>query len=325
MAVPKFGYKIGVLDTSISSLNLGDFIIMDAARKVLNDLFPSQQHVNFSTHDSMGRVGLIRQNSVEMNFLCGTNCLNSSMFLHRQWNVGVVSSFFISNTVPLGVGWGLYQGAPDRYTSWLLKKLISKDHYCSVRDNYTLNYLKKAGVEKAILTACPTMWELTAEHCKTIPTNKAEHVVFTLTDYRPDIINDKLLLEILIKEYKKIYFWPQGSNDMDYLLTIDRDVLSKVTILNPNLSSYDNCLQKDESIDYVGTRLHAGIRAMQYKRRAIIIGVDNRAFEKRNDFNLTVIDRKEIKNKLKSILSNKIVNSIILPFRNIDMWKSQFN
>ena len=37
MSFKKFGSKIGILDTSISSLNLGDFIIMDSAKNVLND------------------------------------------------------------------------------------------------------------------------------------------------------------------------------------------------------------------------------------------------------------------------------------------------
>ena len=58
-----------------------------------------------------------------------------------------------------------------------------------------------------------------------------------------------------------------------------------------------------ENIDYVGTRLHAGIRALQHKKRTIIIGIDNRAIEKAKDFNLTVIDRKNIKNNGSSILS----------------------
>jgi hypothetical protein len=168
------------------------------------------------------------------------------------------------------------------------------------------------------------MWGLTSEHCKAIPIEKSENVVFTLTDYRADFSNDKLLLEILIQSYKKIYFWPQGSHDLVYLVSLDVDILKKVKLISPNLLSYDNCLKKDESIDYIGTRLHAGIRAMQFKRRAVIIGVDNRAIEKKIDFNLTVVDRKDIKTKLKDVLVANIVNDINLPLRNIDKWKSQF-
>ena len=49
--------------------------------------------------------------------------------------------------------------------------------------------------------------------------------------------------------------------------------------MSPTLEAFDNLLESEIDLDYIGTRLHAGIRAIQKKRRSIIIGVDNRALE----------------------------------------------
>src|ERR1700709_2545839 len=43
--------KIAVLDTSVTSMNLGDQIIMDATRGILNELFPNAFYVNLPTHE----------------------------------------------------------------------------------------------------------------------------------------------------------------------------------------------------------------------------------------------------------------------------------
>lgn len=325
MSIKEYISKIGILDTSISSLNLCDYIIMDAARKTLSEVLPNQQHVSFSTHDSMGRVGFKRQKFIEKNILCGTNCLNSSMLLHRQWNVGITSTILMAKTVTLGVGWGRYESAPDHYTSWLLKSLICKEMLSSVRDNYTLNYLRKSGISNSILTGCPKLWPLTPSFYRNIPTGKSENVVFTLTDYRSDPLSDKNLLNILYKEYDNIYFWPQGSYDLEYAISLDRDILQKVNLIPPNLKSFDMTLTSDLTLDYVGTRLHAGIRAMQKERRAIVIGVDNRAIEKQKDFNVTVIKRSHIVSDLQDMIRKTFATEITLPSKNIEIWKRQFN
>ena len=46
--------------------------------------------------------------------------------------------------------------------------------------------------------------------------------------------------------------------------------------------------------DYVGTRLHAGILALNYRKRTLIIAVDNRAAEMKTDINLPVIARGDL-------------------------------
>ena len=76
-------------------------------------------------------------------------------------------------------------------------------------------------------------------------------------------------------------------------------------------------------VDYVGTRLHGGIRALQKNIRTIIIGVDNRALEKKKDFHLPVIDRNEIED-LEYLIQKDYKLDIKLPNDNINKFKKSF-
>ena len=95
-----------------------------------------------------------------------------------------------------------------------------------------------------------------------------------------------------------------------------------IKIISPSLRKYDEVLEKYE-IDYIGTRLHGGIRALQKQRRTVIIGVDNRAEEKKKDFNLPVISRNNIE-KLDNIINSNIVTDININLENIEKFKNQF-
>jgi hypothetical protein len=199
MFVDDYKTKLGVLDTSIASMNVGDYIIMDSCSSQINQLFPLSQKPRFPTHERITRVGLKRQREVSMNLLCGTNCLNSNMILRRQWNVGFINSFLMSDVVTLGVGWCNYESTPNLYTKILLRKILSSEYMHSVRDSYTKRMLNSCGIDNVMNTSCPTMWGLTESHCAKIPSTKAKNVVFTLTDYRKDFEADKNLIIALKK------------------------------------------------------------------------------------------------------------------------------
>ena len=119
--------------------------------------------------------------------------------------------------------------------------------------------------------------------------------------------------------YRKIYFWPQGSGDIDYFAHLK----CKAEVIAPSLKAFDSVLADEPSIDYIGTRLHAGIRALQHKRRAIIIGVDNRAAEMSKDINLPHLAREDI-DKLEYIINDKWPTNLKINFDAIQIWRSQF-
>ena len=113
---------------------------------------------------------------------------------------------------------------------------------------------------------------------------------------------------------------------MDYLerLTCDFDWKHRITILNPHLDAYKNLLKSDLSLDSIGLRLHAGILALNYKRRAIIIGMDNRAIEISKDTDLNVIPYAHILSCLEKAIYSHSLHTIKIPFENIQRWRMQF-
>jgi len=191
----------------------------------------------------------------------------------------------------------------------------------SVRDSYTKEKLESMGISNVLNTCCPTTWGLTPEHCAGIPTTKVEAVVVTLTDYNQQAEADYKLLCKLMGYYKKIYYWVQGVGDKNYIesFKLPRD---RVEIIDPNLRSYDEILGK-EACDYIGLRLHAGIRAIQYKKRALILAVDNRATEISRDIGLNVVERSDMSG-IEKFIQEPFSTKLNIPFEAIEMWKSQF-
>ena len=73
----------------------------------------------------------------------------------------------------------------------------------------------------------------------------------------------------------------------------------------------------------MGTRLHAGIYAMQHKRRSIIINVDNRAKDMARTYGLHIIEREQIQD-VPNYIKQEIETNIKLNVENIKKWKQQF-
>lgn len=313
--------KITVLDTSICTENMGDKIIMDSAKEEIINIFQDAFYVHIPTHDIISKPSYRHAMSSDYRLVCGTNLLSSNMNKYNQWKINIKDSFYINDVILLGVGWWQYQTKPNLYTKTLLKRVLSKDKMHSVRDSYTEKMLKSIGIENVINTSCPTMWKLTPEHCSEIPTQKAKKVVVTLTDYNKNEIIDSQMMQTIFNNYETVYFWIQAWDDYDYINKIVKH--QKVEFVSPTLKALDSILSSDEEVDYIGTRLHAGIRALKHKRRSIIIGIDNRATEKAKDFNLTVLDREKI-DQLEKLIQTPFETQIKIPVENIAKWKSQF-
>lgn len=317
-------HAAGVLDTSIVTQNTGDHIIMEACWKELREVLLSRQIISFPTHEKMSSASYKLQKNVEFNIACGTNLLHSHMGLIKQWNVGFLDTFKLKPVVLLGVGWRSQEKRKtDIYTRWLLRNLLSTSYMHSVRDSYAKRKLNEIGIDNVLNTGCPTTWSLNREHCKKIPVKKGDNAVMVLTDYSKDIELDTALVDLVLTEYKKVYFWCQGLRDYAYLEELG--IKDKVNIIPSSLYGYHKLLaDKSISLDYVGTRLHGGIYALQHKRRSVIIGVDHRANKKGMDFNLPVIDRYVASEKIESMVMEDFQTRIDLPVDEINKWKSQF-
>ena len=320
-------YKNVLFDTSSGSQNMGDYVIVNSVQRELNYVLNDNFLVKYSTHtpvshfyQNIKRNGLIKYtNSSKYKFIAGTNLLNYNMLLPwNNWNVNIFNYKPYKNAILVGAGMNPNAKKVNLYTKWLYKKILSKNYIHSVRDERTKKFLESIGL-KAINTGCATMWCLTENFCKTIPKMKSKNVIFTLTDYCPDIENDQKLINMLLKNYEKVYFWIQGSKDYEYINKFDN--ISKIIFVNPNLESYEKIL--NEGIDYVGTRLHAGIFAMQHHCRSIIIGVDNRALDIKQKYNINCFYRNDIET-IEKFINSTFETNVCIDEEAILDWKKQF-
>ena len=317
-----------LFDIAEGTQNLGDYIIMDSIMKEMDFLFKDNFLTHFSTHTPIARFyqNFRRNmqsracNAADKKFICGANTFKNSLLrICPDWNINYFNCKYYKDSIAIGVGMDMNSKKMDLYTKKIYKKILSKEYIHSVRDERTKRTLEKLGF-KAINTGCPTLWSLTSDFCREIPKEKSDNVIFTLTFYDKDPVNDQKLIDILKKNYKKLYFWVQGSEDYEYFKSFKN--IDKIEIISPNLDSYKKTLEKD-NIEYVGTRLHAGIFAMKNKRRAIILNIDNRAKDMGETYNLNTIDREKI-DLLESKINSKFETKVNINTNAINKWKNQF-
>lgn len=319
--------KIVLLDTSIASLNKGDDIIMECVKEELEFITKNKFTLNLPTHISPFHSYQIWRNSYRVNvyknakykFVGGTNLLIPDMFTHfPQWNLNIFNYKGVKDCILVGVGAGAGYKT-NKYTKYLYKKLLNHDFIHSARDERTKNIMESYGI-KAINTGCVTMWKLDSDFCKDIPTKKSNRVIFTLTPSSKEDLLDQKLIDILVNNYEKVYFWPQGIEDFEYLHKFRN--IDSINIINSDKESFDNIL-KEKDLEYVGTRLHGGVYAMRHKKRSIIIAIDERAREINKCNNLNCIEKHEM-DKLESFLNSEFETEIKMPFDKIKQWKKQF-
>jgi exopolysaccharide biosynthesis predicted pyruvyltransferase EpsI len=317
--------SIVIFDPSLISPNLGDGIIADSVDSTLERLFPFAYKFHIPTHDYIGKISKEIIKKHPLKFIAGSNLLSSNMNSYNQWKVKLKDSLYLKNVILLGVGWWKYQTIPNLYTKLLYKAILSKNHLHSVRDIYTEKHLNAIGFNNVLYTGCPTMWALTEEHCSKIKIHKSNKAIFTLTDYTKAWIKDKTMIDIIIENYDEVFFWPQGAHDLTYYfeLTGEKDGYKKIKILPLNLHSFIAILEKGD-IDYIGTRLHSGILALNKGIRTIIVSISNRTMEIHKSTKLPIVKRNNIKD-LGKLIHEDIITKIELPADNIEKWTNQFN
>lgn len=310
---------VSVFDTTVSNNNLGNWIIMDEVYKHLYDIFPSDFFLKHPFIDSIGSNTIQYLKQSDFVFFGGTNSLSSEMEHYKQWGLDLENSQHINDVILMGLGWWQYQDGISDYTQTILHRVLNKNYFHSVRDSYTAEKLKSIGITNVLNTGCPTLWDIDQNICQAIPQEKAENVLLTFTNYYQNIKSDTELYNTVKKNYKTIYLWIQGPEDYQYA----KDISSEIKFIDPNLNALDDLLSSSIDLDYVGTRLHAGIRALKHKRRSIIIGVDNRSVEMGKDFELKVIKRAE-QHLLDKAINSNFKTELKLPYEAINTWKQQF-
>lgn len=329
--------SIVLFDPSLSdnngkpSANLGDLIIFEFVNKVLEELFPNQEIKRIATHSAPSPKIKKSIGKGDLCFLGGTNIFNSTVNIYNNWHwdKSIIETIFSKRleVISLGVGWGEYQNKPNTYSALFYKRRLSHNYLHSLRDAYSLNQLQTIKGLKGLNTCCPTTWWLDGRDINRQSSASINTCLFTLTDYAQDKLNDSFLIEALLNNFEELLFFPQGKNDMAYLnsLNIYLNNRGKIKIIEPSLTGFKNCLNSGNLI-YIGTRLHAGILAMNYNIDTLIISIDNRAKEMAKDVFLPVIERNNLQMMSKWLAGEAVFKetTIQLPKENIQFWKKQF-
>lgn len=320
--------KIINFNTAYGTRNMGDFIIVKTIHEEMAYLFNKNFVIELPTHTPVatfyqcfdGSSIMKACSNAKYKFIDGTNLLPKSLFRPwPNWNVNLVNCRPYQDSILIGVGKGGDYKKPSYYTKMVYARILSKKYIHSTRDEQTKRMLESLGY-RAMNTGCPTLWKLTKDFCKEIPQKKSDRVIFTLTDYCKDRVRDQELINLLNKNYKAVLFWIQGSNDLEYFNSLDNT--DGIELVPPNLASYEKVLER-ENIDYVGTRLHAGIYAMRHKIRSVILIVDNRARDMKESYNLVAIERFKIE-ELDSVINSSFATDIRIDEDKIKRWKAQF-
>lgn len=284
---------------------------MQAVNDVVHELFPDARVFRLPSHEALSRRSYYFLRKSDLCLIGGTNVLAS-----KGWRLSWFDSIFLTNAICFGVTWGGVSTKLSFRERMLLRRVLDGHQIHSVRDRFTQHLLDRIGVV-SVSTSCPTMWKLDSDHCSAIPQEKAKDAVFTLTAYRCQPTADRAMIETLQKHYRTLHFFPQMHGDYAYFHSLN---VQGVHIIGQNLHSYDHLLANEE-LDYVGSRLHGGIRALQYKKRTLVIGIDHRSTEISKDTGFPVLHRTEL-NKLESWITDSVPTRINLPTENISNWKA---
>ena len=328
--------RITLLDTSVGSTNKGDEIIMRCCRQELfapGGIFEKFFCLSAPTHlraiSALEGFGHMPDSASEISkskykFVCGTNILQSNM-LHRsnQWDVSLLTCKPFRNAILVGVGGNINPvgGVAGAYTKALYSKLLSSEYIHSVRTKSTAESLKKLGF-KAIDTGCITLWKLVPEFCVQIPRKKADCAVVTLTDYNRNQEADKTMIDVVKKNYDKVFFWPQGIYDDEYLRQIDGS--GTIEVLPASVDEYENLLNTEDSLDYIGTRFHGGIYAMRHGVRCIIVTLDERMTAMQSRIPNNCIARSVSPEILDKKINSQFETIVDIDLKAISSWKAQF-
>ena len=247
--------------------------------------------------------------------LGGTNALHSRQLLNRQWPLTPRQINSLKHkTVFLGVGWWQYQRPPTRATRRLLRLLSHPDVPHALRDGYTAERVATMGVP-SLMTGCPTMWNLHGVST-TLSPGPNTAVVTTLTDYHFDYEVDGAWLRCLRQAYDTILVVGMGPGDEPAFRKLPR--LDGVQWAGYGREGLDRA--RSNTVDYVGTRLHAGVYWLQQGGNSLVVAVDNRATEMGRDTGLPVVAREDL-TALAGAITTPRKHEILLPERDIASWR----
>jgi len=131
------------------------------------------------------------------------------------------------------------------------------------------------------------LWQLDGLKEAALPKPQNKAVLTALSVWRKDPELDKKFIGFLNDHYEEVYIYPQGRKDSAYIKELDVEG----TVLEYSYEAFESFFKEHPEAEYLGLRLHAGIRCLQRGMRSLIVEVDNRAREISKDTNLPTVKR----------------------------------
>ena len=326
--------RIAIFDTALGSSNLGDEIIMDAVMRNMGELFESHFSLRLATHvRNFSLAQMLRRNSkvsyfvnADWKFICGTNLIAQNRIgkVNAQWQLCPSNLPVYRNCVLIGAGTTGSTEKLDPYARFLYGRVLSREIIHSVRDELTRSIVESLGC-RAVNTGCPSLWELTPERCARIPAGKGERCAVSVSGYRDqtDAAGDAAMLDIVLRNYREVRAWIQTTEDEGYLALLEKRLGIPPLPRLCSLEAFRGFLRGGRT-DYVGTRLHGGIFAMQNGCRSLIISIDHRAEGFRETNHIPSLRRRDVESELEGRINSEFATEIQIDSRAVAGFKSQF-
>lgn len=307
--------KIVVFDPAVENVNAGDEIISSAVQAIPH--LHEGDVERLTTHRLLRKSERDLVSDADLLVLSGTNAISSRMEKFGQWLIDPDLARRMRNKLMLlGVGWWQYQGPPSLYTRNLLNFILTDQVPHSTRDSYTHDRISALG-KRSMMTGCPTMWNLPSD-CQR-PLTGSGRAVITVTDYKrmdPDI--DRRWISVVKEHYSEVDIVGMGPGDRSHFEGLGID---SVAWKGQGTADLEAALQ---GADFIGTRLHAGVKALQNGRPTLILAVDNRAKEISKSTGLNVTDRADTLAIHRGVTGETVPPALFMDQESIQLWRSLY-
>lgn len=308
-----------MFDPGVGSSNLGDQVIGDSVMRELISLFPEANVRRLSLFQPMGESQRRTLRAAKLALVAGSNMLSATFKFptyRNRWKIALLDLAMLPPVVTVGAGWYRKDFESNALGRAVLRRVAAKDVPMSVRDAVTKENLARIGVA-AVNTSCATLWSVDPSVYEA--GQPCRDVVTTITDYGMSATRDAAMLRALVGKYRKVYFWPQGEKDLQYLATLG---VGGLDILPRSLEAYDQLLMSG-GVEYIGTRLHGAIRALQKGVRAKIVSVDYRADNICEEVGIPCFRSNQTPEQMPAFMESGWDGAIHLPRADIETWRQK--
>lgn len=274
--------------------NIGDFLITDRCKKLLQEHRPDRQLVQLPHWEVLDNH-LDQINASKAVIIMGGPGFQLNFYPHVYKLVKNLDDIKVP-IIPMGLGW---KGFPGDYltmknyrfsnsSSNLLNRISRETEYVSCRDYMTKRILNNNGVKNALMTGCPVWYDIESIGKDMRKPKEIKKVVFTPAQvhiYKNQSIDILKLLKNLFPHAELYCSFHRGIDSYDEF-TPKADITNNVTIaqeaqkLGYKVEDVSFDLNKinfyDECDLHIGYRVHGHIYFLSRRKPSILIHEDGR-------------------------------------------------